>query len=260
MSSPSPVTDGRHVWVMTGTGMLSAFDFAGNQAVDARRAAGLWPIRHHARLRGVPLAARRRPLRAGVARDDDRRPVLHPAHRHGHREDRVARRAADDARFESPDAYTTPALLKHAGGTEIVVTGGDVVTGHDPATGKELWRADGPQSHQRGQLPHRRVSRRARRSAVRAVARAAAAGAEARRARRRHQVARVVVVQQRPGRADPGHRRHLSLFHQRPRHDVLPRSRRPGRSSTGRNGSAAPPTAARRCWPTGRSTSPTRTA
>jgi len=29
MSSPSPVTDGRNVWVMTGTGMLKAFDVAG---------------------------------------------------------------------------------------------------------------------------------------------------------------------------------------------------------------------------------------
>src|ERR671939_422590 len=29
MSSPSPVTDGKHVWVMTGTGILKAFDFAG---------------------------------------------------------------------------------------------------------------------------------------------------------------------------------------------------------------------------------------
>jgi outer membrane protein assembly factor BamB len=47
------------------------------------------------------------------------------------------------ARFESPDAYTTPALLRHPGGTEIVITGADVVTGHDAATGKELWRADG---------------------------------------------------------------------------------------------------------------------
>jgi outer membrane protein assembly factor BamB len=47
------------------------------------------------------------------------------------------------ARFESPDAYTTPALLKYSGNTEIVVTGADVVTGHDPATGKELWRASG---------------------------------------------------------------------------------------------------------------------
>src|SRR6185295_19126170 len=28
-SSPSPVTDGRTVWVMTGNGILKAFDFAG---------------------------------------------------------------------------------------------------------------------------------------------------------------------------------------------------------------------------------------
>jgi outer membrane protein assembly factor BamB len=47
------------------------------------------------------------------------------------------------ARFESPDAYTTPALLRYANRTEIVITGGDVVTGHDPETGRELWRADG---------------------------------------------------------------------------------------------------------------------
>jgi outer membrane protein assembly factor BamB len=31
MSSPSPVTDGRIVWVMTGTGILKAFDFAGKE-------------------------------------------------------------------------------------------------------------------------------------------------------------------------------------------------------------------------------------
>ena len=31
MSSPSPVTDGRHVWVMTGTGVLKAFAFDGRE-------------------------------------------------------------------------------------------------------------------------------------------------------------------------------------------------------------------------------------
>jgi outer membrane protein assembly factor BamB len=44
---------------------------------------------------------------------------------------------------ESPDSYTTPALLRYGNTIEIVVTGGDAVTGHDPATGKELWRANG---------------------------------------------------------------------------------------------------------------------
>jgi len=31
MSSPSPVTDGKNVWAMTGTGALKGFDFAGNE-------------------------------------------------------------------------------------------------------------------------------------------------------------------------------------------------------------------------------------
>ena len=44
---------------------------------------------------------------------------------------------------ESPDAYITPALVRTSAGPEFVINGGDVVTGHDPATGKELWRADG---------------------------------------------------------------------------------------------------------------------
>src|SRR5204863_6962735 len=31
MSSPSPVTDGTNVWVMTGTGILKCFDFSGRE-------------------------------------------------------------------------------------------------------------------------------------------------------------------------------------------------------------------------------------
>ena len=48
-----------------------------------------------------------------------------------------------EALRESPDSYTTPALLTYDGTTEIVITGGDAVTGHDPESGQELWRADG---------------------------------------------------------------------------------------------------------------------
>jgi outer membrane protein assembly factor BamB len=48
-----------------------------------------------------------------------------------------------DAPQESPDAYTTPALLKTSSGPQIVISGADYVTGHDPATGKEIWRAAG---------------------------------------------------------------------------------------------------------------------
>jgi len=44
---------------------------------------------------------------------------------------------------ESPDSYSTPQLMKYPDRFEIVVLGGDCVTGHDPATGKEVWRGNG---------------------------------------------------------------------------------------------------------------------
>ena len=55
-----------------------------------------------------------------------------------------------DAFAESPDAYTTPALLEHNGVTQIVISGGDYVTGHHPDTGKEIWRSGGLNPHQEG--------------------------------------------------------------------------------------------------------------
>ena len=41
---------------------------------------------------------------------------------------------------ESREAFSTPIPFEHGGRKEILVIGGDVLTGHDPATGKELWR------------------------------------------------------------------------------------------------------------------------
>ena len=48
-----------------------------------------------------------------------------------------------DAIRESPDAYTTPALLMTSGQPQIVISGGDYVTAHDPDSGEEIWRAGG---------------------------------------------------------------------------------------------------------------------
>jgi outer membrane protein assembly factor BamB len=143
MSSPSPVTDGANVWVMTGTGILKAFDFSGKE---------LW-------MRDIPKDYGRFGLNWGYASS----PLLHEDSLyvqvlHGMRTDdpsyllridkatgktlwRVER--PTKAIHESPDSYTTPALLRYGSTTEIVLTGGDAVTGHDPATGKELWRANG---------------------------------------------------------------------------------------------------------------------
>ena len=147
MSSPSPVTDGRNVWVMTGTGVLKAFDFAGAEIwsrdiqKDYGRFGQQWGYGSSPLLYGDALYVQ---VLHGM-RTDDPSYLLRVDKATGKTVWRVER--PTQARMESPDAYTTPALAEVNGKAEIVVSGGDIVTGHDPATGKELWRAHGLNPH-----------------------------------------------------------------------------------------------------------------
>jgi outer membrane protein assembly factor BamB len=143
MSSPSPVTDGRNVWVMTGTGILKAFDFAGNEiwTRDIQKDYGQfglnWGYGSSPLLFEDSLYIQ---VLHGM-RTDEPSYMLRISKANGRTIWRMER--PTKARRESPDSYTTPTLLRLANSTEIVFTGGDVVTGHDPNTGNELWRADG---------------------------------------------------------------------------------------------------------------------
>ena len=143
MSSPSPVTDGRTVWVMTGTGVLKAFDFDGKElwSRDIQKEYGEF---------GLQWGYASSPLLFEDAlyvqvlhgmKTDDASYVMRIDKKSGKTLWKVDRPTT--AIRESPDSYTTPALLRYGKTTEIVITGGDCVTGHDPATGKELWRANG---------------------------------------------------------------------------------------------------------------------
>ena len=143
MSSPSPVTDGRTVWVMTGVGVLKAFDFAGTEkwARDIQKdygAFGLnWEYASSPLLMNGDLIVQ---VLHGM-KTDDTPYVLRIDGATGKTEWKVDR--PTNAISESPDSYTTPALVRRGNTSEIVITGGDVVTGHDPASGKELWRVEG---------------------------------------------------------------------------------------------------------------------
>jgi outer membrane protein assembly factor BamB len=48
-----------------------------------------------------------------------------------------------DARMESLESYGTPIPHFAGGKAQLLVVGGDCLTGHDPATGAELWRGYG---------------------------------------------------------------------------------------------------------------------
>ena len=257
---PSPVTDGRTVWVMTGTGLLRAFDFAGKELWlrDIQKDYGRFGIQWG--YASSPLLHEDVAVRAGAARDAHRRSVVPAADRQGVWQDALARGAADQR---------APGVARRLHDARSAPLQGHDRDRHHRRRRRHRARSGDrqgavarrrPQPEQRRQLPRRGVAARPRRDDRRAVTRAAAARAPGRGARRRHQVARGVAVQPGARRAVAGVGRHVSLLDQRPRHHVLPRSEDGRAPSTVRSGCGPPPTAARPCWPTARSTSRTRTA
>ena len=143
MSTPSPVTDGQRVYALTGTGILKGFEMDGRElwARDVQKEYGAfglnWGYGSSPLLFEGTLYV---PVLHGMKTDDPSY-LLGVDAATGRTRFRVER--PTDAQVESPDAYTTPTLVRKGTSAEIVVTGGDVVTGHDPKTGQELWRATG---------------------------------------------------------------------------------------------------------------------
>ncbi len=142
-ASPSPVTDGKNVWAVIGTGNIIAFDFDGkeiwrrNFQDEYGKFGQMWgynssPILYEDRLIFQ---------------------VLHGYNTHDpsylFAVDKLTGKTIwktirpTDAVKESPDAYSTPALLRYADRAEVVTSGGDAVTAHDPLSGKEIWRVGG---------------------------------------------------------------------------------------------------------------------
>ena len=142
-ASPSPVSDGERVWVVTGTGIALCFDFEGTELWRRDVQADYGDFGLNWGYANSPLLHEGRLIL----------PVMHGTHTDeasyllcldgasGETAWKVER--PTDAPMEAPDAYTTPILLAHPDGEQVVVSGGDYVTGHDPETGEELWRVGG---------------------------------------------------------------------------------------------------------------------
>ena len=143
MSSPSPVTDGKNVYVMTGTGLLKSFDFKGNEewSRDVQKEYGEFGLNHGYASSPLLLDDSLYVQVLHGMKTDAPSYVMRIEKKSGKTLWKVDRTTA--AIRESPDSYTTPGLLRYGKTVEIIITGGDCVTGHDPATGKELWRANG---------------------------------------------------------------------------------------------------------------------
>lgn len=143
MSSPSPVTNGQLVFIMTGLGILKGFTLDGEL---------LWKrnIQQDYGKFGLNFGYASSPLLhqgdlfiqvLHGMKTDDPSYVLRVDGSNGKTLWKVER--PTDAIRESPDSYTTPTLATTSKGLELVITGGDSATGHDLLNGRELWRVNG---------------------------------------------------------------------------------------------------------------------
>ena len=143
MSSPTPVTDGKLVWVVSGNGIVACFDLNGNEKWKFDIPKNFGKIGIQFGYGSSPLLLDGKlvfQMLQGLYTDE-------PSYV-------FALNAADgkklwhverptDAEHETPDAYSTPAVLTVGGKKQIVVNGGGYITGHEFETGKEVWRGGG---------------------------------------------------------------------------------------------------------------------
>lgn len=146
-ASPSPATDGKRVIFFFGNGDLAAYDFAGKQiwARNLQKDYGDFcfgwtfsstPLLYDGRLymqilqRDIPVSGRGRPDSPSYLL------ALDPAT--GKELWRAMR--PSPARMESREAFTSPVPYEHGGRRQILLSGGDMLSGHDPTDGRELWR------------------------------------------------------------------------------------------------------------------------
>jgi outer membrane protein assembly factor BamB len=146
-ATPSPVTDGKNVYFIYGSGDLAGLDFEGNVLwsrnleaeygnVSMKWGYSSSPLLYDGRL--YILVQRRHT--AYRAPDSTTLDAFILAVDAGTGKNIWKQPRRTDAQNESLDAYSSPILFQHSGRDEIIVIGSDYVTSNDPTTGKELWR------------------------------------------------------------------------------------------------------------------------
>ena len=145
-SNPSPITDGKYVYIYFKTGDVICVDFNG-KAIWRRNLQKLygddvlgWD------LGTSPILTKKHLIVAVMHRDPSYLVAL------DRRTGKVAWKVNRSlpAPGESNDSYTTPALITANGKETIITLGADHVTAHDAANGRELWRVGGLNPFGRG--------------------------------------------------------------------------------------------------------------
>lgn len=135
-AAPSPSTDGKHVWVLFGNGLVGAYDFEGQELWKADLVDRYGELKYFFGLSSSPLLDADRLYL--LVLHSNAQLVLALDKATGREVWRHERRT--DARHECLHSYASPVMYRHDGTEALIIHGGDYVTGHGLADGVELWR------------------------------------------------------------------------------------------------------------------------
>ncbi|MEM7477513.1 MAG: PQQ-binding-like beta-propeller repeat protein [Planctomycetota bacterium] len=146
-ASPSPCTDGEHVWAFFSTGVLACYDFDGNQVwkFDVGDRFGRLDIQFG--MTSTPVldgdALYLQLIHGAMRRDDFTRTgkVIKLNKKTGATVWEYDRKT--DVIFECKHSYASPLIYDDGTQKFLVVHGADCTTGHSLESGKELWRFGG---------------------------------------------------------------------------------------------------------------------
>jgi len=148
MASPSAVTDGKYVFFLYGSGDLVGFDYEGNKLWSRNIETKYGNLALQFGYSSSPLLYQNKLFILVIRRDKPyRRPqadapldsyLMALETRTGNTIWKQQRET--NAFDESMETYSTPIPFVRNGRAEILNTGADFITAHDPDTGKELWR------------------------------------------------------------------------------------------------------------------------
>jgi outer membrane protein assembly factor BamB len=147
IASPSPVTDGKMVVFFYGNGELAAFDVSGKALWNRNIEKDYGDFAFQWTFSASPLLFEGKLYLQVLQRDQ-------PVHNRGKVGGESYLLCIDpatgktlwkevrptEAQAESREAFSTPIPHQIGGKWQILVVGGDMVSGHHPQTGKELWR------------------------------------------------------------------------------------------------------------------------
>jgi len=140
MATPSPVTDGRRVWVHFGNGDFACYDFSGAKKWSCNLSERFGPYTIWWGHANSPVLVG--DLIISVCMQDpkgDGKSYVVAHDKETGKEMWFSRRVTG-ATEEPADSYTTPILFHHDGRSEVIVFGGNVLDAYEPSTGKRLWQ------------------------------------------------------------------------------------------------------------------------